>query len=227
MHCDMPGLNIRVNEVTDQTVTVAVEVNTDQFPSAVEHGRTGIAADGVGGGNEVEGCIRVEPLAVLEPTGRQGERFAASQAVVTREELADRGVPRDVLPFGLVTANRSESEAEGEGGIRRDGASIDSKPQGGEGGVGLPFRWDRCSGLIGSCCPGWRRWRLVPLRRACAVPEDRRGGCPRSVLPHDPPDFSPRGLFGRSHDPRRGFPQGTVRRFSTGLVPALGTKGRD
>jgi hypothetical protein len=70
MNGDMTCLNIGIDKVAYQSIAVAIEVDTNQFASTVEYRRAGVASNSICGGHEIQRCVRVEVLAMLEPTGR-------------------------------------------------------------------------------------------------------------------------------------------------------------
>ncbi len=78
MHGDVPGLLVGVDEVAHQAVPVAVEVDADQLAGPVEDRTAGVAADGVGGRDEVERRPSVELVPCLRASVRQDERVAVA-----------------------------------------------------------------------------------------------------------------------------------------------------
>ena len=74
---NVPGLLVAVDEVAHQSMPVAIEIDADELAGLVEDRTAGIAADGVGGGYEIEGgaCIQ---LSLFAATFRQVEWIRTS-----------------------------------------------------------------------------------------------------------------------------------------------------
>src|SRR5688572_26535275 len=68
---NVPGLLLGVDEVAHQAVPIAVEVEADQLAGAVENRAAGIAADGVGGRDEVKRSFEIDLVLALAPAFRQ------------------------------------------------------------------------------------------------------------------------------------------------------------
>src|SRR5262245_50607917 len=74
MHGNVPGLFIGVDKVTDQAVTVAVEVDADELALLVDDRAATIATDGVGGADEVERGVKVKLALAVHPALREIKR---------------------------------------------------------------------------------------------------------------------------------------------------------
>src|ERR1700681_2548653 len=70
---DRAGLVVGVGKSSAQAFQIAVEYETDKLPVAVNHRRSGVSADDVERGNEVERCAQIEIALSFAPTRRQIE----------------------------------------------------------------------------------------------------------------------------------------------------------
>jgi hypothetical protein len=94
MDRDVPRLVVGVDEVADEAVAIAVEVDAHEFAGAVQDGRAGIAADGVRRRDEVEGRSEVELVLAGKPARGEVERLLAAERGVPLEDLREVGVER-------------------------------------------------------------------------------------------------------------------------------------
>ena len=67
------GLLVRIDEVEHQRVHVTVEDDPDQLAITVDHGAAGVAADDVGGADEVEWRVELDSILALDPAPGQLE----------------------------------------------------------------------------------------------------------------------------------------------------------
>ena len=105
----VPALTVVELIVPRQRLQVAVEDDADELVGAVHHRAAGVAADDVGGEDEVERRLVVLQRRLL---GHPRLREIEGRGVVVRrgvgEGAADGGVPRDVLAVLLEAFDRAE-----------------------------------------------------------------------------------------------------------------------
>ena len=101
---------------------VAVENQTDQFPRPVHHRAAGVAADDVGGRDEIEwgphkGLVAAQLILLLSPAGRQIEGGRLPLGVDPVEQPRIGGEGSDRLAALLVALHGAEGEPQCERGI--------------------------------------------------------------------------------------------------------------
>src|SRR5262249_29761719 len=118
MHRDVPRLLVRVNKIAHQPMPVAVEVEAHQLAGAIEYRAAGIAADGVGRGDEAHRCRQLQFGLILAPTLRKLERLTVPLLFRALEGTRKGRKERQPLALDFVAPNRAEREAKGKRGIR-------------------------------------------------------------------------------------------------------------
>src|SRR6185369_10854296 len=112
-----------VDEVAREAGEVAVEDEADELAVLVDDGGAGVAADDVGGADEVEGSRGGEAVLGLEPGGRELEAFLALALGGPLVDAGEGGEGGDGLAFLAPAFDLAEGDAEGEGGVGVDGVA--------------------------------------------------------------------------------------------------------
>src|SRR5262245_26812226 len=118
MNRDVPGLVVAVDEIANQPMSIAVEVNSDEFTGPIDHRAAGVATDRVGSGNKVERCGQVQFGLVVQPAFGQRKWITVFLEVGTLERSSkSRGV-RQQSAIDTITFDDTESQAQGKRRIR-------------------------------------------------------------------------------------------------------------
>src|SRR5262245_36723480 len=117
MDADRTSLLVGVSEIEDQRLDVAVEDDPAIFAGLVDDRAAAVAADDVGGADEVEGGIHVERLGRVEPGWGQLEGRLRAMVVSVFESAADGGPGWNVFTLLLVAFDLAERQTEREGGV--------------------------------------------------------------------------------------------------------------
>ena len=103
----------------------------DHLGVPVDHGAAGVAADDVGGADEVERRVELHPILALDPAPGQLEGLLIAVGLGVFVRAAEGGCPRNLLAFVGVTLHLAECESQREGRV-----GIDFFAMNGEAGLG-------------------------------------------------------------------------------------------
>ena len=141
MDGDVSGLFVRVNEIANEAVAVAVEVDADQFAGPVEHGAAAVAADRVGSADEIERRFQIQFRLRIEPAFREFERFAIPERFGSCERSANRRMKWQIGAADAIPTRAAISDSQGKRRIGGDVLSESSEARLGEFRIRLAFRF--------------------------------------------------------------------------------------
>src|SRR4051794_36201686 len=95
------GLFLSINEVEHQRLDVAVKDQTDDLGVLIDDGAARVAADDVGGADEIERRLQIELALTLDPALRQVERLLVMVLRGPLVQTGDGGLEGDLLAVFL------------------------------------------------------------------------------------------------------------------------------